>query len=100
MAYVVYEVDTFSRIYEALDGSERKWIDKTKENLIENSAGKVLRFNWFREKRYLNKRLYFIVDENLKKILIIDFSSKKDQQIVIDTIIKNMDELLDLLKRI
>lgn len=96
--YTIYSTDTFDRTYLSLDESEQKWIDKTKKKLEENPTGKILQFNWFREKKYLNKRLYFLIDEIGKKLLLVSFASKKLQQEVIEFIKLNMKELLGYLR--
>ncbi len=57
-------------------------------------------FEWFREKKYENKRLYFLVDKQNKKILLVAFATKKDQQKVIDFIKSNMKELLNYLRNL
>ncbi|MEK6873165.1 MAG: hypothetical protein AABW90_04200 [Nanoarchaeota archaeon] len=98
--YGVYKTDSFKKLFETLDRNEQNWIKKIKENLDESVTGKPLRFSWFREKKYLNKRLYFLVDEQRKKILLVSFASKKDQQKSIDFIIDNKDEFFDLLRNI
>ena len=98
--YTTYATDTFKKIYEALDNNEKEWIDKTKENLAQNLTGKPLGYPWFREKKYLNKRLYFLIDEEQKRILFVSFSSKREQQKMIDFIKLNMRELLDLLRKL
>ena len=98
MNYQVYATNTFEELFPTLDGSEQLWIEKIKEKLEENPTGKILHFNWFREKKYLNKRLYFLIDEETKKILLVAFASKKEQQKVIDFIMVNMQELLSYLR--
>lgn len=98
MVYEIKVTARFKEVYEALDGSEKQWIDNIKLKLRENPAGKILRFGWFREKKYLNKRLYYLVDDNFKRILLIAFASKKEQQKVIDYIMNNMDLFLQILK--
>ena len=70
------------------------------EKLEENVTGKPLGFEWFREKKYENKRLYFLVDEQNKKILLVAFATKKDQQKVINFIKSNMKELLNYLRNL
>ncbi len=96
--YESYATDSFKKVYETLDQSEKTWIDKTKENLKENPTGKPLGFKWFREKKYLNKRLYFLVDDEKKRMLFVSFASKKEQQEVINFVKLNMKELLYYLK--
>ena len=75
--YEVYKTDSFKKLFETLNRAEQNWIKKIKEKLEELVTGKPLRFNWFREKKYLNKRLYFLIDEQRKKILFVSFASKK-----------------------
>lgn len=98
--YTIYATETFKKIYNLLDKSEQIWIDKTKKKLRENPTGKPLSFDWFREKKYLNKRLYFLIDYDQNKILFVSFASKKDQQNIIDFIISNKEELLNYLRNL
>jgi len=96
--YNVYATDTFKKLYSTLENSEQIWINKIKNNLEESPTGKILHFKWFREKKYLNKRLYYLVDEEYKKILLVAFASKKEQQKIIDFIKADMEELLTYLR--
>ena len=96
--YTIYATESFKKLYETLDRSEQIWIEKIKKQLEENPTGKILHFGWLREKRYLNKRLYFLVDEENNKILFVAFASKKEQQKIIDFIIANKGEFLEYLR--
>ncbi len=96
--YAVYATDTFKKLYLSLDRSEQQWVDKVKKKLEESPTGKILNFSWFREKKYLNKRLYYLVNEENKKILFVAFASKKEQQDIIDFVKTNMVELLAYLR--
>lgn len=98
--YAIYTTETFDKLFRSLDRSEQNWIVKIKEKLEDNPVGKILRYSWLREKRYLsrNKRLYYLVDEDLKKILLISFAPKKDQSRIIEFIAQNMSELLEHLR--
>ena len=98
--YLIYETHTFSEVYKTLTKDEQGWITKIKEQLKIAVTGKIIHFEWFREKKYLNKRLYFLIDNESRKILLVSFGSKKDQQKIINFIIKNMKELLSLLKKL
>ena len=97
--YKIYATDTFREIYQTLDKSEQDWINKTKDNLKEFPTGKPLGYRWFKEKKYLNKRLFFLIDEESKKVLLVSFASKKDQQKVIEEINNNLKEIKNLLKK-
>jgi hypothetical protein len=83
-----------------LDKNERDWIEKVREKFRDYPTGKPLGYKWFREKKYLNKRLYYLIDEESKKILFVSFASKKEQQEVINFIKLNMKDLLNCLKNL
>lgn len=92
--YAVYATETFKEVYVALDGSERRWVDKIMEQLQQNPTGKILHFEWFREKKFLNKRLFYLIDEGSMKILFVAFATKKEQQSIIEFVVTNKEELL------
>lgn len=92
MAYYIYETETFSKLYASMEKGEREWIDKMKAQIKENpNVGKPLRFEWFREKKFGDKRLYYLVYQNINRVLLVAFGSKKDQQKIIDHILQNKD---------
>jgi len=98
--YEIYATYTFKKVFDSLDKSEKQWITNIKDKLKEQPTGKPLGYEWFREKKYLNKRLYFLIDENSKRILLVTFASKKDQKEIILFIKSNMKELIYYLKNI
>lgn len=98
--YEIYATDTFKEVYESLDNTEQDWIDNIKKKLKEAPTGKPLGYPWFREKKYLNKRLFFLVDEEHQRILFVSFASKKEQSQVIDFVKSNMGELLEKLRNL
>ena len=70
--YNIYETETFSKLYEVMEKEEKEWVDKIKLHLINNpDVGKPLKFDWFREKKFGNKRIYYLIYKNLNKILIV-----------------------------
>jgi len=92
MPYEIYETETFSKLYESMEKEEREWISKIKVQIKENpNVGKPLKFEWFREKKLGNKRLYYLVYQNIERVLLVSFGSKKDQQKIIDHILMNKD---------
>jgi hypothetical protein len=97
---VVYATESFKKLYESLTKDEQTWIKSIKEQLGDHPTGKPLHCDWFREKKYLDKRLYFLVDEERRKILFMSFAPKKDQQKIINFIVSNKDELLTHLKNL
>ena len=96
--YTIYATDTFKKLYASLDGNEKQWINKIKRKLEEIPTGKIIQYSWFREKKYGNKRLYYLIDEEHRKILFISFAPKKEQQKIIDFVTANMKELLNYLR--
>jgi len=89
---MIYETETFSKLYESMEKEEREWISKIKVQIKENPyVGKPLKFEWFREKKFVNKRLYYLIYQNLKRVLLVAFGSKKNQQKIIGYILKSKD---------
>lgn len=67
--YQIYETETFSKLYEAMEKAEQEWVDKIKQQLIENpQVGKSLRFEWFRKKKFGDKRMYYLISKDVSKI--------------------------------
>ncbi len=88
----IYETEAFGKIMNAAEKREQEWIEKIKDQLVSNLlVGKPLGFVWFREKKFENKRLYYIVNESTKNAVLIAFGSKKEQQRIIDHILINRE---------
>jgi len=95
----VHETVTFSKIYSAADGTEKEQIDSVRDQLKANLlVGKPLRFDWFREKKFGNKRLFYIINEESKKAILLTFATKKEQQAIIDRVVVDKLFYLNLLK--
>jgi|SRR3989344_2283606 len=91
----VYETEAFLRLYGASEKVEQQWIEKIKDQLKENlHVGQPLRFDWFREKRFGGKRLYYLINESSKKAVLIAFGTKKEQQSIINYILVNKERFL------
>jgi len=54
-------------------------------------AGDALNYRFLREKRVHEKRVYCLIYEDLKLVLLAATSGKKDQQATIDHIKKSLD---------
>jgi hypothetical protein len=65
-------------------------------------VGDQIRYKFFREKRIREKRIYYLVYDDLSAVLIVAFGSKKAQQETIEEIIKDFAQfreyILNLLK--
>ncbi len=91
----VFETEAFSELYEICETSEQVWIDKMKDQLAQNlRVGKPLKYDWFREKKLGNKRLYYLINESTKKAILVAFGSKKEQQQIIRHILLNKERYL------
>ena len=99
--YNIYETETFSKLYEVMEKEEKEWVDKIKLKLKDNpNVGKPLRFEWFREKKFGDKRIYYLIYKNLNRILIVSFGSKKEQQKIINHIIENKERYRRLIESV
>ena len=95
----LFETDAFSELSEELDGREVIWMKKMKAQLRESLlVGKPLRCEWFREKKFGNKRLFYVINQETSKVLLVSFATKKRQQETIEHVLKNKAEYLNLLR--
>ena len=62
--------------------------------------GTPLGTRWFRESRFENYRIYYLVYEDLQAIYIVAISSKKDQQKTINTIKLFLDFFKDEMEQL
>ena len=61
--------------------------------LAENPfIGDQLSYPFLRERRIREKRVYYLIYEDLQLVLLVAVSGKKDQQATIDHIKNNLDE--------
>ena len=67
--------------------------EKIPKQLTENPfVGQQLRYPFLREKRIKEKRVYYLIYEDLKLVLLVAVSGKKDQQDTIDHIVSQFNE--------
>jgi len=91
----VLELEAFAKHCLRLEKDELDWISRMKDQLATDLlVGKPLRFSWFREKKFGNRRLFYVINENTKRALIISFESKKEQQKVINNVLRNREHYL------
>lgn len=55
-------------------------------------VGDLIAYRFLREKRIREKRIYYLVYEDLKLVLLVATSGKKNQQATIDHIKRHLDE--------
>lgn len=93
MSYAVFTTKTFDKEVEKLDNDKQERIKKLFFHLKDNPyTGDQLRFKFFREKRLDEKRVYYLVYDDLQLILMVATSGKKDQSKTINYIVKHFDE--------
>ncbi len=85
--YKIYHSSLFDEKIGNFDAEFARRVDKIEDQLIENPyQGDPLNVKWFREKRIDEKRVYFIIYEDLDAVFMVAVSGKKDQQRVINTV--------------
>jgi len=102
-AFSVFVTHTFESKLLKQDKKFKAWGEKVFDQLAANPfAGKPLGVRWFREKRFENFRIYFLVFEGKKSVYVVNLSTKKDQQriinsiwLLLDTYKKELEELLN-----
>jgi mRNA-degrading endonuclease RelE of RelBE toxin-antitoxin system len=100
MAYAVYTTDSFEKKIEKISNSDKERIQKLFIQLKENPyVGNQIRYKFFREKRIREKRIYYLIYDDLEAVLIVAFGGKKGQQETIDNIIKTLPEFKAYLER-
>ena len=67
--------------------------EKISTKLAENPyVGKPLSYSFLREKKIGGRRIYYLIYEDIKLLLLIATSDKKGQQVTIDHIRKHLNE--------
>jgi mRNA-degrading endonuclease RelE of RelBE toxin-antitoxin system len=93
MAYAVYTLNVFDKEMNKLPEFDRKIINKLFLQIKENPyVGDMIRYKFFREKRLKEKRVYYLVYDDLKIVLMVAIGGKKAQEWTIDEIVKDFNE--------
>lgn len=89
---MVFSTIKFDKLFEKiLSPHEQKEVDKFKKKLAYNPyLGDFLRRPYFREKKINGKRIYFLIFEHVKGVLMVRVSTKKTQQDTIDLVLGNL----------
>lgn len=92
LMFRVFTTKEFDNDFDKLDESDKKRVRKIMGQLKEqgDKVGKPLGKPYFREKKFVEKRLYFLVYKQFMIILTVGISSKKTQQITINKIISEI----------
>jgi mRNA-degrading endonuclease RelE of RelBE toxin-antitoxin system len=93
MTYAVYVLEVFDKEMNKLSPDYSLQIEKIFLQLKENPyVGDAIRYKFFREKRIKEKRVYYLVYDDLKIVLMVAIGGKKAQQETIDKIITYFEE--------
>ena len=99
--YKVFRSVSFKEEISKYDKNIQDRVDKIEDKLMFNPEyGNPLGTRWFRESRFENYRIYYLIYEDLQVIYIIAISSKKDQQKTINTIRLFLEFFRDEIERL
>ena len=101
MAYAVYETSSFQEEVKNLSASDQEIIHNICLKLGGNPyVGDPIRYKFFREKRINEKRIYYLVYDDLKIVLLVAIGGKKAQQETIDKIVTYFEEYRNYAKKL
>ena len=101
MVYSVHISETFEKEVLELGKDKQERIGKLYFHLKDNPyVGDQLKFKFFREKRLDEKRIYYLVYDDLKVVLMVAVSGKKDQQETINYIINHLNEFKEYAEKL
>lgn len=99
MTYAVYTTKEFDVQFGKLQDSDNLIVQKIFTQVKENPyVGDAIRYRFFREKRIREKRIYYLVYEDLKIVLFISIGNKKIQQATINKAISFFSEFREYAK--
>ena len=93
LMFTVIGTETYLREIKKWPKQDQEFAEKLPKELSNSPfTGKPLSYPFLREKRIGGRRIYFLIYEDLKLILLVATSEKKDQQETIDHIKNQLDE--------
>jgi len=97
--FAVIGTDTYLDELKKWPKADQQVAAKIPSHLAENPyAGKPLGYPYLREKKIGGRRIYYLIYDDLKLVLLVATSDKKDQQATIDHIKGNLDEFRKIAK--
>ena len=101
MSYAVYTTESFDKEFEKLSIFDKEIIKKTFIQLKDNPyVGDQIRYRFFREKKIREKRVYYLIYDDLSAVLVVALGGKKVQQETIDEIVKYFPEFKEYLQNL
>ena len=91
--HTVIGTDTYLKEIKKLPKDYQEAADKIPARIKENpKLGKPLNYPFLRESRIKERRVYYLVYDDLRLVLLVAVSGKKDQQSTIDHIKEKLRE--------
>ena len=91
--FVVIGTETYLQEIRMWPKRDKEHVRKIQQQLANNPrVGRPLHYPFLREKRVQEKRVYYLVYEDLRLVLLVATSDKKDQQSTIEHIKKQLDD--------
>jgi len=101
MPYSIYATKTFEKELDKLSSSDMEAVKKIFLQLKENPlVGDAIRYRFFREKRIREKRIYYLVYEDLSSVLMVAIGGKKAQPETINEIVRFIPEFKIYMKKL
>ena len=89
----VFRSNWYDEKFRELTKSDQERVDKFEQHLKQQPySGKPLGYKFFREKKFNENRLIFLVYEDFNAVFLATITNKKMQQTVIDLIKRNLDK--------
>ena len=100
--FKVFRTEEFERLmHKILTREQQERVVKIEEEISEKGfTGNRLGLNFLREKRISERRVYFLVYDDLKAVLMVSISDKKTQQETIDKIKEYLPEFKKLMNEL
>ncbi len=93
MPYAVYTLNVFDEEMSKFSRNIQEQIEKVFLQLSENPyVGDQVQYPFLREKRIQEKRIFWLIYDDLKAVLMVAISGKKTQQVTINNIVRFLPE--------
>ncbi|MDP3734626.1 MAG: hypothetical protein Q8R37_05345 [Nanoarchaeota archaeon] len=99
--FKVVGTNTYLRELQKWPKQDYEYAQKIPLKLAENpNVGKQLSYPFLREKKIGGRRIYYLIYEDLKLVLLIATSDKKDQQATINHMKDNLKEFRKVAEKV
>mgnify|MGYP000347872606 CR=1 FL=1 len=99
--FAVVGTETYEKELSKWPKADRDVAEKIPQKLAVNPfVGRQLTYRFLREKRIDERRVYYLIYEDLKLVLLVATSGKKDQQTTIDHIKSELDKFREIAEKI